>query len=303
MKGAGTMRVGIDLGGHTMTMASFDKELNICEILHQETPSSRALSDVASVLEENLHYLLHGKNCDGIGIGVPGMMDRKRKKVFKLPNFPGWEGIEVPRVLEEILHVPVYMENDANCYALGEMNQGLGIGVDHFVVFTLGTGIGGGIISEGRLLTGSHGMAGELGHIATGGSCPCGCGAVGHLETESGADGIERKARKRGLHPSLLSLWKDRKEPQMAELWDNAFDSLARAICSCIHILDPELIILGGGISRAEGLLEDISPFLERYLVPSFRGKVRIQISKLGNRAAVIGAASIVPVSHQVSTD
>lgn len=289
------MRIGIDLGGHTITMASFDNDLEICEILDLDTPSSRTLADVASVLEDKLSFLLQGNICEGIGIGIPGMMDRKRQKVIKLPNFSGWEGADVPRVLKEIIGVPVYMENDANCYALGERYRGLGRGVDDFIVFTLGTGIGGGIISDGRLLVGSHGMAGELGHIATGSKRTCGCGAIGHLETESGADGLERKALERGSRSSVISLWEERKQPDVAELWDNAFDSLARAICSCIHIIDPEMIILGGGISQAEGLLEYISPFIERYLVPSFRGKVSIRVSRLGNRAAVIGAASIVP--------
>ncbi|MBN1333771.1 MAG: ROK family protein [Synergistales bacterium] len=292
------MRIGIDLGGHTITMASLDNDLEICEILDLDTPPSRKLEDVAGVLENNMLYLLHGKDCEGIGIGIPGMMDRKRETVYKLPNFPGWEGIEVPRVLGEIMDLPVYMENDANCYALGEMYKGLGRGVGDFIVFTLGSGIGGGIISEGRLLIGSHGMAGELGHIATGGGSLCGCGATGHLETESGADGLERKAREKGFQPFVPSLWEDRKVADMGDLWDNAFDTLARAICSCIHILDPELIILGGGMSQAKGLLEDISPFIERYLVPSFLGKVGIRVSKLGNRAAVIGAASIVPGAH-----
>jgi len=288
------MKIGIDLGGHTIILASFDDDLELISSLELETPASRTIQDVAGLVARELDCLVDRGVCKAIGIGIPGMLDRERQQVLKMPNFPGWEGLKVPSLFSRIIGKPVFMENDANCFALGEQYRGLGQGVEDFIVLTLGTGIGGGVILSGQLLFGAHGMAGELGHIATGGKKRCGCGAMGHVETESAADGLEKAAIAKGLMPVIPELWKLRDSPEVTLLWGNALDSLARAICSCIHVLDPRLIILGGGISRADGFLDYLEPYIGMYLAPPYREGVQIRVSKLGNMAAVIGAASLV---------
>lgn len=288
------MNIGIDLGGHTLSAALVADDSSIVEKRKIQTPSGRNPSEVMQAIQHMIEELSSGQLCHSVGIGVPGMLDSQREHICILPNFPGWEGLSIRKEIGKRVPFSVFMENDANCYAMGEGRAGKARGIRDFVVFTLGTGIGGGIVCDGRLLTGAHGMAGEFGHIATGNSeMICGCGAFGHLETVSAADGIEREAVKSGFPQDMVLLWERRQEKDIRPVWDRAFNSLARAIASVIHILDPELIILGGGISRAEGFVNELQPFLQRYISPVFLPYLKIETSTLGNDAALIGAASL----------
>lgn len=288
------MNIGIDLGGHTLSAALVTDDSTIVKKKEIKTPSGRNTSDVIQAIQNMIEELAYGQVCRSVGIGVPGMLDSQREHICKLPNFPGWEGLNIRKDMGKRFPFPIFIENDANCYALGEGKAGKARGIRNFVVFTLGTGIGGGIVCDGKLITGAHGMAGELGHIATGSmEMICGCGAFGHLETVSAADGIEGEAGKAGFPQDLVRLWKARHENGIKPVWDRALHSLARAIASVIHILDPELIILGGGISRAEGFESELQPFLQKYISPVFLPYLKIETSTLGNDAALIGAASL----------
>jgi len=286
--------IGIDLGGHTIS-AALVVDGDIRKRSEISTPGERSMKAVADVIALLVNELVSSENISGVGIGVPGMLDKKREKVLKMPNFPGWESIEIKAFLSSYLQLPISIENDANCYALGEGTSGLASGLSDYVVFTLGTGIGGGIISDGRLLRGAHGMAGEMGHIAAGPYLPrCGCGSFGHIETISGADGIEKIARQKGLNPELPVLWSGRNNYPQKEIWTQVLDVLARGIASVVHVLDPEMVILGGGMSRSDALLEEISPFLDSYIAFPYRDSLSIRVSELGNDAAIIGAASLL---------
>ncbi len=287
------MKIGVDIGGHTLSSALVSSDHRILQKIELETPPSRKLEEVLNCISAMVGELSKGHECSGIGLGVPGMIDVRREKVYKLPNFPGWEGSGLKKVFEKVLPFPLVIENDGNCYALGEGVAGKALGKTDYAVLTLGTGIGGGIVCGGRLLRGSHGMAGELGHIATADSGKCGCGAIGHIETLSAADGIERMARREGLPANVEILWKKRYEKEIWPIWDRALDTLGRAIASLIHILDTEMIILGGGMSRAQGLLEELEPYIIRYTAPAFYPHMDIRISELGNNAALIGAACL----------
>jgi glucokinase len=292
--GGEIMNIGIDLGGHTLSAALVGDDGTIVKKREIMTPSGRNPSEVIRAMQNMIEELASGQPCCTVGIGIPGMLDVQREQICKLPNFPGWEGLNIRKVMGKSVSFPVFVENDANCYALGEGKAGKAKGIRNFAVFTLGTGIGGGIVWDGNLLTGAHGMAGEFGHIATGsGEMICGCGAFGHLETVSAADGIEGEAGKAGLPHDMVLLWKARQEKEVRPVWDRALHSLARAVASVIHILDPELIILGGGISRAEGFVNELQPFLQRYVSPVFLPYLNIETSTLGNDAALIGAASL----------
>jgi len=221
------------------------------------------------------------------------MLDTLRETALLLPNFSGWNNLPVRKILSAKIGLPVEIENDANCYALGEGWGGAAAGLTDYVLFTLGTGIGGGIVINGRILRGFHGMAGEPGHLVVGAGEPCGCGSHGHLEGISGADALERNAEGKGLQPDLKYLWTRRSDPSVAPLWDRALDHLAKGIASAVHLLDPQAVILGGGLSKGEGFLDVLRPRVIDYLASPFKKTLDLRLSLLGNDAALIGAAAL----------
>ncbi|MDR1048153.1 MAG: ROK family protein, partial [Synergistaceae bacterium] len=232
-----------------------------------------------------------------VGVCVPGALDASRERALMVTNFPGWNGLSIRRMLEEAIGAPVAVENDANAYALGEgfADAGAARGMSDYVMVTLGTGIGGGVVTGGRLLTGAHGMAGELGHMVLGNDEPCGpgCGGRGHFEALCGADALERKAEAMGLGGllPLENLWSLR-EGLAAPLWDFALEVFARGIASLVHVLDPELVIVGGGLRKGEGFMELLLARVPKYLAEPFRATLRVRSSALDTDAPVFGAAA-----------
>ncbi len=270
------------------------EENSIASLQESITPLSRNLEDVTARIRSGLdRYGLPGVP---VGIGVPAFFDPAREVLRRATNFPAWQNIPLKNYWEEALQRPVRLENDANCYALGEGFVGEARGMTDYVVLTLGTGIGGGLVTQGRLIKGFHGMGGETGHIWTHHSqfCAGGCGGQGHLESLAGADGIVRTAREKGLSGEVKELWNLRQEnPLVSGLWEEVLLHLAGAIASLMHILDPQAVILGGGISQAEGLQEILEEKTKPLLAAAFRDVLDIRISSLGARAPLFGAASL----------
>lgn len=293
--------LGFDLGGHNIAAAlvEFDggrPEIRLKKIV--PTPESRDPESVIRALVNLTAELSGGQEIEAVGIGLPGFIDKSRRRIERLTNFAGFENIEfVPlmerRLAEEGIRTKVLIENDANCFALGEGIRGAAVGCRDYVVLTLGTGIGAGIVVEGRLLLGAHGQAGEAGHITDRGDLACNCGGFSHAETVAAADGVEREARARGLTPDFKTLWGNRKEAKVSEVLEPALETLARCIASVSVVTDPELVILGGGMSRAEGLTAEITPRVLRYLPASFKPNLKIEISQLGEEAVFYGAAAL----------
>jgi glucokinase len=252
-----------------------------------------------NVMADAIANLAEGCDVTGVGVAVPGMIDGDRTHVRRMPNFPReWDDLDIPvglaaALAARSLNIPSKIENDANCYALGEGSAGDAVGIKDFVTFTMGTGIGCGIISGGRLLAGAHGMAGEAGHLVVRGDAPCGCGGMGHAETFAAADGTSRRARELGLPADFGELWMMRGNHGADIVIDATLDAMARAIASTCHLLDPELIIIGGGMSRAEGIGEALHKRTLPYLSRPFKAMFNLKISQLGNDAALYGAASI----------
>jgi len=287
------LAIGIDMGGHNIKAALIERE-KFLRRWEEPTFKTRTVEGVIDQLQGIVKQLQPPGYVLPVGVGVPGFLDMDREHVVLLPNFPGWEGLPLKSMLEDRLNTDVAIENDANCFALGERLAGSARGLNNFVVITLGTGIGGGIVLNGNLLKGANGYAGEPGHMALGANEPCGCGCRGHLEAISGTDAMEKMASRLGLPDDMKILWAHRNEAAVAEIIRPSLNAIARAIASIVHLLDPEMIILGGGFSRAEGLLQELRPLVESYLVPHFRDTFRLEISSLGNDAALFGAASLV---------
>ncbi|MCG0239442.1 MAG: ROK family protein [Firmicutes bacterium] len=244
----------------------------------------------------------------GIGVGSAGQIDpRTGVCVFANDNLPGWTGMDIRGRLAAATGLPVYVDNDANVAALGEQRFGAGRGVANLVCITLGTGVGGGIISQGRLLTGHRGLAGEVGHIIVhAGGDPCPCGLRGCLEAYASATAIVRRTRE------ALPAYPDSRLHQVEPLTARAVFAAAAAgdpcgerivaetarylavgLASVINLLDPELILIGGGVAQAgEPFLDRVRAHLESWAVT--RGRARIARCALGEDAGVVGAAALV---------
>jgi len=168
--------IGIDLGGHFIKGALV-VDGAVTRRDKVPTPQGRSPESVVMAISSMAESLDPGNTALRLGVGFPGMLDPGREKVLQAPNFPMLENYPFRSRVSRACGRDVYLENDASCAALGEWNAGAAKGLTDFVMFTLGTGIGGGIISGGRLIRGSHGKAGELGHLAVGDKTTCGCGA------------------------------------------------------------------------------------------------------------------------------
>ena len=299
------MRIGVDIGGHTLVTALVSEpkagELpRIEKIDTAVTPLNRGSIEIMNAIADAVLCLAGASKISSIGIGVPGMLDAERRRSYRLPNFSEcWDGLDVHAALSEALTRhnltagSINIENDANCYALGEGFAGEAVGVSNYVTFTLGTGIGCGIVSGGRLITGSHGMAGEGGHLVVQGDSPCRCGGKGHAETVAAADGTEVRAIAKGLPMDFEELWVMRGSPDADEVIDATLDAMARIIASTCHMLDPEVVIIGGGMSKAEGIMEALTEMTIPYLSNPMKKLLNLRRSKLGNRAPLFGAAAL----------
>ena len=302
------MKIGIDFGGHTMIAALIaageagQKPPRIERRTQRETPPGRGVVAVMEMLADAIGELVCGfehTSVDFAGVAMPGMLDAKRRSARKMANFPiEWDRVDITAAMtstlrERGLDLTIRIENDANCYALGEGSAGAAAGLRDYVVLTMGTGIGCGIVLDGKLLTGAHGMAGEAGHIVVDGDAPCGCGGMGHPETLAAADGTARRARAAGLPEDFAALWRMRGDVVVDGVLDVTLDAMARTIAGVGHTLDPEMIVIGGGMSRAPGLLEALQQRVYPYLSRPFRGVLNLQISPLGNDAALFGAVRI----------
>lgn len=298
------MRIGIDFGGHTITAARFEEScmdrLAITQRAGAETPHGRSAEACFDEIARMTASLCGGETPELVGLAMPSMLDADRRHSRKMPNFPAeWDDIDahghLARALERHgVRAPIMIENDANCYAVGEGIAGAARGMSDYVVFTMGTGIGCGIVSGGKLVIGAHGMAGEGGHSVIGGDAPCGCGGMGHVETIAASDGTCARAEAAGLPSDFKSLWALRGSDARADtVLDGTIRAMAMASVSAIHFLDPEAVIIGGGMSAASGIVEAIDSAAMPYLSRPFRRAGIIIRSKLGNEAALYGAASL----------
>jgi glucokinase len=252
-----------------------------------------------------------GKELIGIGVGVPGLVRLESGVIAQAPNLPGWQNFPLKERLEEWLDLPVIVENDANAAALGEVWLGAGRDVDSLILLTLGTGIGGGIISCGRIVHGADGMAGEVGHMTVDPYSPhvCGCGNVGCLEAEASGTAIRKmgtEAAMDGKSPRLKALLEDEgwlTSLLVAQAADEG-DETARGIfvhmgtalgvnlASLINAFNFPLYLLAGGVLASWDLFAPAMLAEVKKRSITYRStKTRIDKAKLGSKAGIFGAA------------
>lgn len=306
--------IGIDLGGsHTAAAAvaadgsiidQSERDLTSLDPAHVVAEIDRVVQLVLGVVGE--------KDCIGIGIGSPGNIDPKSGTVLWSPNF-GWRDVPLRSLLERRIKHPLYILNDARCATLGEFLFGSGKGVSEFALITLGTGIGGGLVSGSRLILGNLMGAGEVGHhvIRPDTGFICTCGKRGCFEAQASGTGLLRHAL--ALAPSFPKSTLFTRKPQAkwgskmirkavargeehaVAAWKNYLADLAIGVSNIIAFTNPAVIALGGGVGQTDPkmLAEPLTKLVDDLTTMVPKGMTKILTAKLGNNAGVIGAASL----------
>ena len=292
---------GIDLGGTTVKIAYFDETGTMLDKWEIPTNTANAgeaiLSDVARAIEDKLMAASVAKeDVQGIGVGVPGAVT-DYSVVHGCENL-GWETVEVARELEQLTELPIKVENDANMAVLGEMWKGGAAGSKNVLLATLGTGVGAGIISDGRIVTGFAGGAGEIGHMVVdyNETERCSCGKYGCLEQYASATGIVRLAKRRGMQGTAKDIFdaaKNGDEDALAVV-DEVCKILGIAFANVACTLNPEVIVIGGGVSKAgDILIRHVQKHFEKYVFYACKD-VRFALATLGNDAGIWGCVGLL---------
>jgi len=308
--------IGIDLGGTNIKLGLVDAKGQVLGDLETPTRKEEGPDGVIRRMVEHARELAEKtgtpwSQIGGVGVGLPGFLDIPNGIVKHLTNL-GWTDVPIQSRLEEAWGVPVKIDNDANVAALGEAWSGAGAGISDLICVTLGTGVGGGIISGGRLLHGANGFAGEIGHIQLDSQgAPCNCGQVGCLETISSATGMVRLATEK-VAAGRSTLLKEKVEGQTCttrdifeaaeqgdevaqEVLETSITALAQAMAQLSIILNPARFIVGGGVSKAgEALFRPLREAYDRLAQKNAKQGVEIVPAKLGNNAGFIGAAGLL---------
>jgi glucokinase len=294
--------VGVDFGATNLKAGLVERSGRIIARARSRTMASRGKESVLGRIA-GLVKKLAGDRDVVVGVACPGPVNGSTGIVYNPPNLPGWDAVNLKRELEDVLGMPVWIENDANMVAYGEWKFGAGRGVSSLICLTLGTGIGSGLILDGRLYTGAHGFAGELGHTVLDPDGPrCGCGAHGCLETLAGAEAIvldaKRRMRRGGREKGVLTA---EKISSAARIGDRAaLDVLSRAgqwvglaVANVVALLDLEAVVVGGGISRAgELILAPLREAVSSTLIDFDLRNLKIVASELGDDAGILGLSS-----------
>ncbi|CAG9619298.1 ROK family glucokinase [Sutcliffiella rhizosphaerae] len=306
--------VGVDLGGTTIKMAfislygEIEHKWEIATDISEK--GKNITTDIAKAIDRKLEELGESKSkLKALGMGAPGPVNMATGLIYEAINL-GWENYPLKDLLEVETGLPVVVDNDANLAAIGEMWKGAGDGSKDLICVTLGTGVGGGIITNGEIVHGINGAGGEIGHIAViaEGGAPCNCGKTGCLETIASATGIvriannlinenpgsklEEVAKKEGLSAKLVFDQYAAGEELASKVVSVVTSHLGLALANLANAMNPEKIVIGGGVSKAgEKLLEPVREQFVKHLFPRTKVGIKVVEAILGNDAGVIGGA------------
>ena len=310
--------IGIDLGGTSVKYALIDRE----GVFHfqgklpskAEESAEAVINQILTAINETIDFAKKN-NCgiQGIGLGTPGIVDETNRVIIGgAENIKGWENLKLADRLENETGLKVIMGNDANLMGLGETKFGAGKGAQNVVFVTVGTGIGGAVVIDGKLFNGYANRGTELGHIplfANGEECAC--GSVGCLEHYASTSALVRQftkaAQQQGLDiPAaeingelIVRLYKEN-DPLAIECMDNHCDYLGHGIAAFINIFSPQRIVIGGGLSEAgDWYIKKVSDKAFRYSMKDCAVNTRIMAAALGNKAGSLGAASLIFESEE----
>ncbi len=303
---------GADVGGTTVKiglLTETGEKVDFWEIpTRTEDHGSNIIPDIAAAIREKMKEKnIEDTQVIGAGIGVPGAVNADGL-CYQAVNI-GWENVNVANELHSKLKLPVKAGNDANVAALGEAWKGGGQGYPNMCLVTLGTGVGGGIIIEGKILTGAKGSGGEIGHIHLVDDEPetCGCGNHGCFEMYASATGAVRLAKRVLASTDEDSVLRN-KDFECKDIFAAAKNGdklavkaseqygyyLGKGIAAVASVVNPEIVVLGGGVSKAGDVLFDLlKPSFQKYVFPGCRD-TKFALAKLGNDAGVFGAAKLL---------
>ena len=307
--------VGIDIGGTNTKLGLVDSEGHLLRRVNFSTNPLLCFADYQILLTSALEEVTHDiprEDLLGVGMGVPGA-NGKTGSIPEAANIPFLTEIPLQSALKELWNLPVFVAKDANAAALGEMLFGSAKGMDHFILLTLGTGLGSGVVINGKIVSGSNGLAAEYGHsVLVKNGRSCNCGQRGCFETYVSATGLKRTAISLLANTNQHSILRDLSPNQLdaqkiAEASENGDEIAKMAIkktaqwlglkmVDLVVLTDPEAIILAGGLSKiGDYFLQTVRESLDKKLLPMFKGKVKVVYSGLGSDdAAILGAASLV---------
>ena len=311
------IRIGIDIGGTGIQIGIVSTKNRIIREesipTRADLPFEKQIELIASCVISTVRDAGFSEDdIESVGVGIPGIASAKTGEVIKCTNMH-WFHVPFRDVFRRFLNKPVFIDNDANVAALAESVAGVSAGTSSSVFITIGTGIGSGIILNGRIWSGAHHIGGELGHVIFDlDGVPCTCGNHGCLERYCSATALIRMAREAvSEHPESMILQSVNQDPSRIEA-KTVFDAaraedpvaqavyrfyikcLSQAVASVVNLLDPEIIVLGGGVSKAGHFLLD--PLVEqypRYVLFNDQPLPSVRIATLGSEAGIIGAAML----------
>lgn len=313
--------IGIDLGGTNLKAGIVDRSGNILHRFSIKTNASAESCVISQQICELIAEIIKNARIEkseiiGIGLGSPGLIDKKGETILFSPNLPKWRNIPIKNNISEKFGLPCVLENDANAAAWGEKWIGAGKNANSLVMLTLGTGIGGGIIIDNKLWRGMNNVAAEIGHMSIQTDGPqCNCGNYGCIEVYASATGMARRFRELLESGKASSLKKEdeitaKRINEAAVQGDEAALSIIEetgfylgiAIVNIIHILNPEVVVLAGGlIGAGELLMNPIKQIIEKRALKASYKDTKIVFSRLGTDAGIIGAAGCLLKELEIS--
>ena len=310
-------RIGIDVGGTNVKIALVNEKGGIVYSNSIPTRAEMGYEYTVNSMKEAIKELLKetntsAKDVEGMGFGFPGQIDCQKGIVRLAPNIPGWVDVPIAEIMEKEFGIPTRVDNDVRCAALGELNFGAGKGCENLVCITVCTGIGSGLIINGKLVRGASNAAGEIGHIKldmTGGPL-CGCGDRGCLEAFASGPSIVamaeeyikggkstkyRELANPDITPYVVSVAAQQGDPVAKRIFTIIGEYIGVGLASVVNLLNPEKIIIGGGVAAAgDILMTPIKETLVKRAMPISGGAVEVVPAQLGNTAGVIGASLLI---------
>jgi glucokinase len=296
--------IGIDVGGTKMTAALATRDGEIVKLLRIQTKREEGAEGGFKAICEMMKSLLdeariQGLSVEKIGVGFGGPVNFESGTVYLSHHVPGWENFPLRSKLEHRFAIPVTVDNDANVGTLGEWMFGAGKGVNDLLYVNIGTGIGGGIISGGKLVRGWRNLAGEIGHMTVKPEGPvCTCGRKGCLEALAsgsaiGCEGTERFGKP--MRSEEVFQLAEQGDPTAKQILAEAVDALAFAIGAAANLFNPKKVILGGGVAEAPEhlLIEPLRERLMRYTLPQVYEGLEVVRAQLGYDAGIMGAVAL----------
>lgn len=317
-----TVWLGLDVGGTKVAGAAVGEDGRVRERAELPTLAGEGFrvssGQVIAVARQILEVArARGWRVGGVGAGFPGPLDPRAGVLHNPPNLPGWDGTDVAGLLADALGLPVAVENDANAAALGEARYGAGRGFSLVVYFTLGTGVGGGVVHRGRLFGGASGAAAELGHLVVrAGGEPCACGGRGCLEAYVSGPALVRRVRAAlargegdavppqgvgsvlaGVSPLTGEAVVEavrRGDRVAVRVWEETMMYLAAGVVSAVHAFNPDAVVIGGGLAAAGDLIfGPLRRLVREQGMPYLVRDLQIVPAVLGRDAGVVGAAVV----------